>query len=105
MNNIRSLIILPILLISIIATFVIQFKLSKQKSRWVGLVFPFVFTMIAAFLTFGVTIYDGDIVKLLLTFILYMIPADIHILIYILVRNKEHSKNERELDKMKIQDL
>ncbi|HAS74469.1 MAG TPA: hypothetical protein DCS67_10020 [Clostridiales bacterium UBA8960] len=105
MSNIRVLIFLTIFIIMITASFFIQANLSKQKSKWLGLIFPVIFTTIAAFLAFGATIYDGSIIKILVVFLLYMIPADIHVLIYLHMRNKMRGKNQHELDKMKIQDL
>jgi len=105
MTNLRALIVLPILLILLIVTFFIQLKLAKQKSKWPGLIFPIFFTLIAAFLAFGATIYTGDIISLLLTFVVYLIPAIIHLLIYVIIRNNQHHKHQQEIDKMKIQDL
>lgn len=105
MTNLRALIILPILLLILIVTFFIQFKLSKQKNKWPGLIFPIFFALIAAFLAFGATIYTGDIISLLLTFVVYLIPAIIHLLIYVIVRSNQHFKNQQEIDKMKLQDL
>lgn len=105
MTNLRALVILPLVLLILIATFMIQARLAKQKSIWPGLIFPFIFTGIAAFLAFGATIYDGNIMKIILTFIIYLIPADVHLLILALVRGKDRERRQREIDKMKIHDL
>lgn len=105
MTNLRALIVLPILLLILIVTFFIQFKLAKQKSKWPGLIFPILFALIAAFLAFGATIYTGDIISLLLSFVVYLIPAIIHLLIFIIVRSNDRSNKQQEIDKMKIQDL
>lgn len=105
MTNLRALIILPILLIILIATFIIQLKLCKNPNKWIGLIFPVFFTLIAAFLAFGATIYTGDIISLLLSFFFYLIPAIVHLLIFVIVRSNDRTKNQQEIDKMKIQDL
>ncbi len=80
----------------------LQIFLSKQKNKWLGLVLPTLHLIIASIGSFGLMIYDGQILPILIGFFMLSIPSIILLLIYFAIRGKTHKD---ELDKMNIQDL
>jgi len=105
MVNIKALIFIAILLMLLILSFVLQVQLSKRRSPLPGLLLPIFFTVAAFFFATFTTIYDGNLTPVLFAFILYMIPADIHFIIYAIIRNNQKKLRKDEIDKMHIQDL
>lgn len=83
----------------------LQVFLSMQKGKGFGLVLPIFYLLVAAFLSFGTMIYRGEILPIIMSFILFSIPAIINFVIYLVCRAKVKEKNNKELEKMNIQDL
>ena len=104
-DAIRSIIILPLLVLVIVLLTALQIFLSLQKNKWLGLILPIIYTILALFLSFGAMIYTGDILPILLAFLLYMIPAAINLAIYFACRARVREKRKQELEKMNIHDL
>lgn len=105
MFNSRVLIFVSISAILLILSFVLQVQLSKRRSPIPGLFLPLFFTIVAFFFATFTTIYDGNLAPVLFAFIIYMIPADIHFVIYAIIRNNQKKLRKDEIDKMHIQDL
>jgi hypothetical protein len=110
MSNISNGIILSpiyliVILIVIVLLIALQIFLSMQKNKWLGLVIPFMCFFLAAFLSFGATIYTGEIIPIIIYFIIYLIPAIINLLIYFACKAKVKGKENNELEKMNIHDL
>ncbi|HSN66185.1 MAG TPA: hypothetical protein VLS94_06065 [Fusibacter sp.] len=105
MFNSKALIFVSILAILLILSFVLQVQLSKRRSPLPGLFLPLFFTVVAFFFATFTTIYDGNLTPVIFAFILYMIPADIHFVIYAIIRNNQKKQQKDEIDKMHIQDL
>jgi hypothetical protein len=99
------LILLIIAIPLVLLSFALQVFLSLQKNKWLGLILPTLNLLIAAFLSFGTMIYMGEIAPIIMTFILLSIPAIINFVIYSICRVKVKEKNNKELEKMNIQDL
>lgn len=105
MFNSRAIIFVSISAILLILSFVLQVQLSKRRSPIPGLFLPLFFTVAAFFFATFTTIYDGNIAPVIFAFILYMIPADIHFVIYAIIRNNQKKLQKDEIAKMHIQDL
>ncbi len=95
-----------ILLFLIIGTVILEIILSKQNSKWPGLVLPvitFIFSLISILNinSFGNVI--NTIFLILTTFLLTNIPTIILITIYLSIRKSR--KNLSEIEKMNIKDL
>lgn len=104
-DAVRSLIVLPVLILVIVLLTALQIFLSLQKNKWLGLVLPVIYVGIALFLSLGAMIYTGDIVPILLALMLYLIPAILNFAIYLACRAKVKDKQKQELEKMNIHDL
>ncbi|SCZ79804.1 hypothetical protein [Acidaminobacter hydrogenoformans] len=104
-DAVRSVIVLPVLILIIVLLTALQIFLSLQKNQWLGLVLPIIYVGLALLLSFGAMIYTGDIVPILLALLLYLIPAAINIAIYLACRAKVKDKQKQELEKMNIHDL
>lgn len=104
-DAVRSLVVLPVLILVMVLLTALQIFLSLQKNKWLGLVLPVIYIGIALFLAFGAMIYTGDILPILMAFLIYLIPAIINIAIYLACRAKVKDRQKQELDKMKIHDL
>lgn len=96
---------ISILVLIFIASLALQVFLSLQKNKWFGIVLPIIYLLLAAFVAFGLMMYQGDIAPIIIAFVLYSIPAIIHFVIYLVCRAKVKEKNNSELEKMNIQDL
>lgn len=95
-----------ILLFLIPGTILLQIFLSKQKSKWPGLILPvitFIFSLIPILniASFGNVI--NTIFLILTTFLLTNIPTIILITIYLSIRKSR--KKLSEIEKMNIKDL
>ena len=104
-DAVRSVIVLPVLILTIVLLTALQIFLSLQKNKWLGLVLPVIYAGLALFLSLGAMIYTGDIVPILLALLIYLIPAAINIAIYLACRAKVNDKQKQELEKMNIHDL
>lgn len=104
-NLVGAIIVVPVAVLIFALLIVLQIYLSKQKNKWFGLFIPALYLLIAAFASFGLTIYRGDIAPIIIGFTLFSIPALINLLIYLVCRTKIREKNKKELEKMNIQDL
>jgi hypothetical protein len=96
---------LIVMLVVIVLLIAIQIFLSMQKNKWLGLVIPFMCFFLATFLSFGATIYTGEIIPIIIYFIIYSIPAIINLLIYFACKAKVKEKDKKEFKKMNIHDL
>lgn len=83
----------------------LQIFLSKQKNKWLGLVLPALYLIVAFIGSFGLMIYDGQILPILIVFFILSIPVVILLLIHFAIRGKMSGNHTDELDKMNIQDL
>ena len=83
----------------------LQIFLSKQKNKWLGLVLPALYLIVAFIGSFGLMIYDGQILPILIVFFILSIPVVILLLIHFAIRGKMNGSHKDELDKMNIQDL
>lgn len=87
---------------------VLQVYLSKKENKWLGLILPIVFFVIACFIGIGRILYDlqtpfSVLFRDILTFVLYCIPAITFFLIDLGIKNKQSKKHEFE--RMNVQDL
>lgn len=101
----RFLFVAIIGLIVFSGSILLQVFLSKQKNKWLGLVLPALHLMIAFIGSFGLMIYDGQILPILFVFFMLSIPTIILLLIYFAIKGKMSGSHKEELDKMNIQDL
>lgn len=101
MNIIYILLVFLFLVLQI----ALQVFLSLQKNKLFGLIIPIAYVLFTAFASFGLMFYSGDIVPIIMTFILFSIPAIINFVIYLACRVSIKAKNNTELKKMNIQDL
>jgi len=104
-DAVRSLIVLPVLILIIVLLTALQIFLSLQKNKWLGLILPVIYVGLALFLSLGAMIYTGDIFPIILALLLYLIPAVINFAIYLACRAKVKDKQKQELEKMNIHDL
>ncbi len=84
----------------------LQIFLSKQESRWPGLLLPAIFMLFSLIAVFGVMAYDSvwqTIGLVLSVFLLYNIPTAVFLTIYFVLRGKR--KKRDELEKMNRQEL
>lgn len=82
-----------------------QVFLSLRKNKWLGLILPLLNLLFAFFASFGQMVYTGDILPMLVTFMMFSIPAIINMIIYFACRERVKAKNTSEIEKMNIQDL
>lgn len=101
----RFLFVSIIGLVVFTGSILLQVFLSKQKSKWLGLVLPAIHLTLAFIGSFGLMMYDGQILTILFGFFILSIPAIILLLVYFAVRGKMKGNHNEELDKMNIQDL
>ena len=105
MENSNTFIFILILLIFLVPQVALQVFLSLQKNKWFGLILPILYLLFAAIASFGYMAYTGQIASIIMAFILFLIPAFINFVIYLMCRAKVKEKNNNELEKMNIQDL
>ena len=99
-------IVFLIVLLLFLAVFIaLQVFLSMQKNKWFGLVLPMLYLLFAVFTAFANMMLTGEIASIIMVFILFSIPAIINFIIYLACRAKVKDKNNKELEKMNIQDL
>ena len=84
---------------------VLQVFLSLRKNKWLGLILPLLNLLYAFFASFGQMLYTGDILPILVTFMMLSIPAIINMIIYFACRERVKAKNRSEIEKMNIQEL
>lgn len=101
----RFFILIVFSLIIFSGSILLQIFLSKQKSKWLGLVLPAIHLIFAFIGSFGLMIYDGQILPILIVFFILSIPVVILLLIHFVIRGKMNGSHKDELDKMNIQDL
>lgn len=92
-------------LIVLTGSILLQIFLSKQKNKWLGLVLPAIHLIIAFTGSFGLMIYDGQILPIIIVFFMLSIPTVVLLLIYFAIRGKNKGNHKDEIDKMNIQDL
>lgn len=83
----------------------LQIFLSLRDNKWYGLVLPALYLLMAAFAAFAQMVYTGDIMPILLTFLMLSIPAGVNFVIYLACREKVKGRHGDEIQKMNIQDL
>ena len=83
----------------------LQIFLSLRKNKWFGLLLPLLNILFAFFSSFGQMFYTGEILPILVTFMMLSIPAIINMIIYFACRERVKVKNRSEIEKMNIQDL
>lgn len=105
MFNVRILVMLFLFVLIMGGGIVLQIFLSKLHSRWPGLALPLLHLVLAFIGSFGLMIYTGDILPILISFFLLAIPTYIYLLIYYLIRKRKEKDQSEELAKMNIQDL
>ena len=93
----------------IVGGIALQLYLSGKRSRWPGLMLPFITFLCSAVRLcftrfFRMTVYE-IIWNYLLHFFWANIPTLILLVIYLLCRGRKKKKKDRMLDKMNIQDL
>ena len=97
---------LIILLAACAGIIVLQIFLSKKESKWAGLILPIITFSISLIVVFNI-VYRGDLSTLLMTtivnFLLFNIPTAVLLAIYAACRGKR--KKQRDLNKMRAQDL
>jgi hypothetical protein len=98
MSYVGSLFVLPFLLMTFALTVGLQIFLSLVPSRWPGLILPGIGVLTAMFLAFGATIYTGEILSVLMAFVMYLIPTLIYFAIYLACRSKIHGRQQHERD-------
>lgn len=131
MPYIRTLIVLLVfLLVFVVGGILLQIFLSKRQGKWPGLILPIIsflgsllvilnYAAFSAVITTGPMSEDGvliqeaqtvvqniaigDVVSIVLTFLLSNIPTAILLAIYFACR--ESIKRNKELERMNIQDL
>ncbi|HIW25423.1 MAG TPA: hypothetical protein H9688_04925 [Firmicutes bacterium] len=86
----------------------LQIFLSRSKSKWPGLILPFlcvIYSLLGIFsiAAFGGTSMLSTIGLILVVFLLMNIPTAILLAIYFTVR--ERKRKNKEIDKMNIKDL
>jgi hypothetical protein len=94
------------LIILIVLPIILQIFLSKQKSKWPGLILPIItfgFSLLSVLNIASVGDRTNTIFVILTTFLLTNIPTTILITIYLSIRKSK--KNVNELEKMNIKDL
>jgi len=94
------------LLILIVVPIILQVFLSKQKSKWPGLILPIItfgFSLLSILNIASFGNRTNTIFVILTTFLLANIPTIILITIYLSIRKS--MKNMNELEKMNIKDL
>lgn len=101
----KSIIVLPILLIILLIFLALQVFLSLQKNKWLGLILPILYELFALIVSFGNMMYTGQIAPIIMVFMLFSIPAIINFVIYLACRARVKAKNNNEIQKMNIQDL
>jgi|SRR6056297_1706159 len=84
---------------------VLQVFLSLRKNKWLGLILPLLNLLFAFYASFGQMMYTGDILQVILAFLMMSVPAAINYVIYKACREKVREKDKDELNKMNIQDL
>ena|SRR5690554_2339903 len=91
-----------------IGSIFLQFYLSKQSNKWLGLVLPittFSYSLLRLFIV--ISIFDGaskaDIGMAITLFLTFNIPTIVMLTIYFVLRKKVNQ--DSELGKMNIQDL
>ena len=100
-----SIISIFIFILILLIFLALQVFLSMQKNKWFGLILPILYLLFAAFASFGMMMYTGEIAPIIMAFILFSIPVIINFVIYLVCRAKVKEKNNNELEKMNIQDL
>lgn len=107
MSTVVILIIIPIFLLILVGSIILQVVLSKNVNKWFGLILPIInFSIPILFLLFSHT-------KVIIsTFLFSNFYTIIHLIIYFICRSqiknriqKDNMNNKTQLDKMKIQDL
>lgn len=98
----RTLILMLVLLAGVP---ILQAFLSRQESRWPGLVLPLLTFLYSLVMVCSVTAYEGGIPwgPLLASFVLGNIPTAVLLAIYAACREKFRKRSE--LDKTRINDL
>ena len=104
-DNISKAIFVVFFALILLVFLALQVFLSMQKNKWFGLILPMLYLLFAAFASFGMMMYTGEIAPIIMAFILFSIPAIINFVIYLVCRAKVKEKNNNELEKMNIQDL
>ena len=127
------MIFLPLLLAAIVGTIFLQIHLSKQESKWLGLILPIISLSISLIVVSSMAVFiqpatltltefvDGELVTTVInegtdretisgaigaviyTFIFMNIPTVTLLIIYNLVRGKQN--RNRDVEKMSVQDL
>lgn len=102
----RSLITLAVL----VGIVFLQIFLSKQKSRWPGLILPAISFCIGLLFPLNMVmppegVTGSFIVEMIAAFLLANIPTIILILLYFWPRLREKKRHKKQLEKMNIQDL
>jgi predicted permease len=105
MENLLELLFFIIFLAGII---ILQIFLSKRDNKWLGLILPVISIMFSVMGVLGLAVYENQstvatIFQLIMVFLLSNIPTIILLAVYFGCREK--FKNNRELDKMNIEDL
>lgn len=90
-----------VVLAIIIGILILQIFLSKAKNKWLGIIIP-VFNVIFAIIF---SLNGREWGAAIVSFLIMIVPFVINIIIYLTCRSKLDEKNNRELDKMKIEDL
>lgn len=103
MNRLFLLIFFGVIIFS--GSILLQIFLSKQKNKWLGLVLPALYLIIAFIGSSGLMMYDGQILPILIGFFLLSIPTIILLLIHFAIRGKKNGNHKDEMEKMNIQDL
>ena len=89
----------------------LQIFLSKAQSKWSGLVLPICSTFISIVAVLGflwITEAGSSVIlSIIAIFVLFNVPTLLYLIIYKVVRSnrKETPKNNKEINKMNIQDL
>lgn len=107
MSNVVILIIIPIFLLILAGSVVLQVVLSKNENKWFGLILP------AIHFSFPILFLLLSLTKVIIsTFLFSNLFTIIHLIIYFICRSqiknriqKDNLNNKTQLDKMKIQDL
>lgn len=103
--HVGNILLFVILLVGIIA---LQIYLSKRKNKWLGLILPGVCLLVSLLAVVNLTVSPltsvGQIVMLVFgTFLLFNISTLILLAIYFAFRRRE--RKQKELEKMRLQDL
>ncbi|MBC8060138.1 MAG: hypothetical protein H7Y18_05680 [Clostridiaceae bacterium] len=96
------------LLIALAGPIILQIFLSKGSNKWLGLVLPVINFIFSIMAVLGITIFADQstaeiLIQFITIFLVFNIPTIILLSIYFACREK--LKKNKQIDKMKIQDL